>query len=521
MRKKIALSFMSLVLAAGLCPTAAFAETEIFSARFADGVVAQSADSHNGTCGGCNWSIDDSGHLSIAPMSGVEADAAHAEAGVLNNSDFYSTGIDACWEWLSYCEDIKTVSFGEGVRCDGGSRMFANCSNLISVDLSNLDVSRATDLSGMFVRCSSLTSLDLSVLNTSNVMYMDGMFQGCASLISINLKGFDTSSAMNMAGLFSGCFSLTSLDLSSFDTSNVYSMHNMFSLCYKLTTLDLSNFDTSNVVMMGNMFDSCRSLVSLNLSSFDTSNLNDDGYLCFDNYPDEFPLQKLVLGPKTKLHKYCGLLLEASWRLGSASKVYTSDQLIAKSGTTAGAGTWTRVAATTSLAKASVSGIATKTYAGKALTQKPTVKLGGKTLKSGTDYTLTYKNNKNVGAATVTVTGKGSYSGSVSKTFAINPKGATIAAPKAASKALTAKWKAQTAKMATSAVTGYQVQYATNSKFTSAKTVTVKGYKATSKKVTKLAAKKKYWVRVRTYKTVSKVNYYSSWSAAKTVTTKK
>ena len=78
------------------------------------------------------------------------------------------------------------------------------------------------------------------------------------------------------------------------------------------------------------------------------------------------------------------------------------------------------------------------------------------------------------------------------------------------------KWKKQATQ-----TTGYQVQYALNSKFTSgAKTITVKGPKVVSKKVTKLKAKKKYWVRVRTYKTVGKTNYYSAWSAAKYVTTK-
>ena len=55
---------------------------------------------------------------------------------------------------------------------------------------------------------------------------------------------------------------------------------------------------------------------------------------------------------------------------------------------------------------------------------------------------------------------------------------------------------------------------------TSAKTKTVKGYKYTSKKITKLSAKKKYYVQVRTYKTVSGKTYYSSWSSVKSVKTK-
>ena len=82
-------------------------------------------------------------------------------------------------------------------------------------------------------------------------------------------------------------------------------------------------------------------------------------------------------------------------------------------------------------------------------------------------------------------------------------------------KKLKAYWKKNTK------VTGYQVQYSTSSKFKSAKTVTVKGYKNTSTTITKLTKNKKYYVRVRTYKTVSKTNYYSGWSGAKSVTIKK
>ena len=78
-----------------------------------------------------------------------------------------------------------------------------------------------------------------------------------------------------------------------------------------------------------------------------------------------------------------------------------------------------------SIAKATVSGLSNKTYTGKAITQNPTVKLGSTTLKKGTDYTVTFKNNKAVGTATVTIKGKGNYTGSIKKTFKINPKKTT------------------------------------------------------------------------------------------------
>ncbi len=72
-----------------------------------------------------------------------------------------------------------------------------------------------------------------------------------------------------------------------------------------------------------------------------------------------------------------------------------------------------------SIAKAAITGLKTRTYTGKAITQSPTVKLGSTKLKAGTDYTASYKNNKNVGTATITITGKGSYKGTATATFKI------------------------------------------------------------------------------------------------------
>ncbi|MDD7699339.1 MAG: fibronectin type III domain-containing protein, partial [Spirochaetia bacterium] len=83
-------------------------------------------------------------------------------------------------------------------------------------------------------------------------------------------------------------------------------------------------------------------------------------------------------------------------------------------------------------------------------------------------------------------------------------------------KAFTAKWKKQSTQ-----TSGYQIVYSTNSKFKSGnKYVTIKSNKTTTKKITKLKAKKKYYVKVRTYKTVNGTKYYSGWSSAKAVTTK-
>ena len=165
-------------------------------------------------------------------------------------------------------------------------------------------------------------------------------------------------------------------------------------------------------------------------------------------------------------------------------------------------------------------------------TKAQTVKLGGKAKESAK---LSYKSSsksvkvdkkgkvtiaKNfVGKATITVTASATktYQETTKKvTVTVNPAKVKLTGVKNyKGKKLKAYWKKNTK------VTGYQVQYSTSSKFKSAKTVTVKGYKSTSKTITKLTKNKKYYVRVRTYKTVGKVNYYSGWSNVKSITIKK
>ena len=165
--------------------------------------------------------------------------------------------------------------------------------------------------------------------------------------------------------------------------------------------------------------------------------------------------------------------------------------------------------------KATVSGISTKAFTGKNITQSITVKYNGKTLKNGTDYTVSYSSNKNIGTATVKIAGKCSYTGTITKTFKINPAKQEIQKLTAKSKAFFVDWAQK------GSATGYEIQYATNSKFTSAKKVTITNKKTDKTTISKLSGKKKYYVRVRSYTTVKGTKYYGAWSASKSVTTKK
>ncbi len=157
--------------------------------------------------------------------------------------------------------------------------------------------------------------------------------------------------------------------------------------------------------------------------------------------------------------------------------------------------------------------------------QRPSITVtdaNGKKLTYNKDFTVSYSNfnSKNVGRYTVTVKMKGNYSGSKTYPYYINPKPTEFLASnqggfKAQSKGFTLKWKKQA-----SQTTGYQIQYSTRSDFKNAATVWVSNPNTTSKTITGRAGNTRYYVRIRTYKTINGSNFYSSWnSGTKSVVT--
>lgn len=167
-------------------------------------------------------------------------------------------------------------------------------------------------------------------------------------------------------------------------------------------------------------------------------------------------------------------------------------------------------------AKAKIN-LSTSTYLYNGKARKPgvTVTTPGGAVIPASNYTVTYaKGRTDVGTYKVTVTFKGNYTGSKTVSFTIVPPKTTLSLV-AGKKAITVNIAKKSAQ-----VTGYQIQYATNKNFTKAAQKTIGSYKTTKYTLKSLAAKKTYYVRVRTYKTVSGKHYYSGWSTAKAVKTK-
>jgi surface protein len=245
---------------------------------------------------------------------------------------------------------------------------------------------------------------------------MSGMFSNCKALASLDVSGWDTSVVTNMEGMFRGCQALESLDVTGWDTGSVTDMGYMFSRCQALASLDVSGWDTGAVTYTVSMFRGCASLSSLDLSSWDTSNIA-NGRIMFDNCPSLKSLKVWSNYQIKSAHMFPAATSDYGWWSMADSAWYTREEVVSgRSGT-----------ADEYLAKKDLERFGAEitlpqgSYepTGQAIEPVPTVKIGDEELVPGNAYDVSYEGNVEVGTATVKVTGKGMYGGTISATFEI------------------------------------------------------------------------------------------------------
>lgn len=227
------------------------------------------------------------GYLTAATASWVRWDAPtgtlsfHRSGTKPVGDNILDLGTGTYPNWGTHAAEIKKVVFKAGFRDETHwtcSNWFNGCTNLTSIEgIENLNTSNVTNMSGMFAQCSNLETLDLSHFNTEKVTTMTQMFYGCTKLHKLNISSFNTKNVISMNQMFSNCSSLDSLDLSHFNAEgvNYHGLYAMFSGCSSLKFLDVSNFPANRPKMqLDAMFKGCSSLQTLDLSSFSTGLAN-------------------------------------------------------------------------------------------------------------------------------------------------------------------------------------------------------------------------------------------------------
>ena len=231
------------------------------------------------------------------------------------------------------CRRLKSIKTAGIDTSNCENFTFEECVALETADLSNLNTSKATDMSRMFHYDTSLKTLDLSSFDTSNVTTMQEMFWYCKSLESVNFGSIDTKNVGDMSSMFSGCESLKSVDFSRLDSSSIYSLSNMFRDCSSLTEVDLSNFDC--FAHTSYMFSGCSNLRTVNIANLNKGDDCDEESCRLYSINNTFDgcdnLNSVTLGKDA----YFDYLPSGLWKNGQS--VVTGRSI-----TTEG-GTWTKI----------------------------------------------------------------------------------------------------------------------------------------------------------------------------------
>lgn len=470
----------------------AFSESGATSATFADGIKIEALD---GTFSHCeDLSSVTYGDVDIKKLLGT-----YVGSGIKNVDIPESVEVLRSTYFFTDLSNVTELKLPEGLKVLGN----------FAFDDSKLGITELTipdDVTAIggwaFENCTKLQKI-----NFNNVRHLGrGAFQGCESLESVDLTGITYFAENHWSGTFYNCPNLKKVTFTR--TDREYNIDESTNRCNSLI----------ETVVIGNGVKSVKRKAFLNCKNLETAVISDSVETIAD---DAF--------------ENCDKLTVVCTEESTAMKFAQRNNVNYKT--------------------FKIHPIADQQYTGNAIRPALHVTVGESDLKAGSDYTASYTDNIKIGTARATAVGLGDYSiyaatvkfnifcnhqytvKTVKPTYAA--KGyklhtctlcgnsyktdytAKLTVPKTAISKLTKKSKAFTVKWKrVSVATGYQIQYSTAKSFKSKKTVTVKGAKNANKTIKKLKSKKRYYVRVRAYKTYKGKNYYSKWSAVKSVKVK-
>ena len=205
----------------------------------------------------------------------------------LKQDELYAGIYDSATKKYTFKEvSVEEVSQNENAHLIYDGMKISDLPNYASLEKVVFEESfkkfKPTTLSSFFKELKSLTSISgLENLNTTHVTDMSKMFYNCNNLSSLNLSQFNTGNVEKMNEMFYYCRELKSLDLSAFNTAKVNNMYRMFYYCF-VRTIDLSSFNTANVENMDEMFAGASLVVNIYTSeSFKTDKLTTSKYMFY------------------------------------------------------------------------------------------------------------------------------------------------------------------------------------------------------------------------------------------------
>ncbi|WP_338216460.1 BspA family leucine-rich repeat surface protein [Companilactobacillus muriivasis] len=232
--------------------------------------AADPTDIASGTFGFCDWVIDSSGKLSFSSQGN-----SASIFGEVNNTN---NVIDA--PWYSYRNQVTSVYVGKNIIANNNSSyVFSQLPNATSIDVENLDVQYASNMSSMFANDDNLTSITgLEDWNTSSVTNMAALFSGDYILEETDgIENWNTSEVTIMSSLFNNAKEININGLENWDTSSVTNMSFMFENTKIVDFSPIKNWDVSKLKTMESMFYGNNVVTSLDFSNWKLNELDGIG----------------------------------------------------------------------------------------------------------------------------------------------------------------------------------------------------------------------------------------------------
>ena len=179
----------------------------------------------------------------------------------LYNNDIKCTIYDNYFYYYFKCDQEGeyelTLKFTTNlIDCE---RLFSECKNLISIDLSSFNPQEIITMKSMFLNCKNLKSINFSDFDSAKLTDMSQIFKGCINLQEINLSFLNSMNIQNMSEMFSQC-GIKYLAFPDLLSINLQNIRGMFSNCPNLKSVDFSSFNTEKVTDMSNLFEGCENL---------------------------------------------------------------------------------------------------------------------------------------------------------------------------------------------------------------------------------------------------------------------
>ena len=241
----------------------------------------------------------------VVPSNAIGSFNVQAPGGTVGSVKAWYTSCESTpesWEETN-CYDLYIGQDGGVVAPTNSTRLFSNYSNVVSIDLQNLNTDYVTNMNGILSSMPKLVNLNVSNWDTSNVINMNNMFYRSNGLTVLDLRHFDVSNVTNMnymfgdysksmglteiigiedfdtsnvtdfGAMFKGCGNIEILDLNNWDILKGNRFEYLFDNCNNLSTLSIDNWNATPAGNLTNLFKNCYKLTSLNLSNWNTSNV--------------------------------------------------------------------------------------------------------------------------------------------------------------------------------------------------------------------------------------------------------